>query len=231
MTFHKCLKTMCTALAVLAAQGRWGMLFRWSWTKNSERLKRLKSLSASPLNATSWMALPMWCSTAKPHHRRKRHGHRVLHVNRKVVVTSQAVTSRRVVINLLVKVSAVMDLVKITTGIAAAINLENFVNRGRYGHCTFTGFFMNNLKVVLVAFALMGCSSTPEFRSVTSITQNDSADIANLSAELEHEHLAGTFDGMVLVASGQQTLFKSAYGYANRQQVQKNNATYMYDMG
>ncbi|CUA83190.1 serine hydrolase domain-containing protein [Pseudidiomarina woesei] len=90
---------------------------------------------------------------------------------------------------------------------------------------------MNNLKVVLIVFALLGCSSTPEFRSATPITQNDAAVISDLTAELEREHLAGTFDGMVLVANGQQTLFKSAYGYADRQQAQKNDPTYLYDMG
>jgi len=90
---------------------------------------------------------------------------------------------------------------------------------------------MNNLKVVLIVFALLGCSSTPEFRSATSITQNDAAVISDLTAELEREHLAGTFDGMVLVANGQQTLFKSAYGYADRQQAQKNDPTCLYDMG
>src|SRR5690554_7607363 len=103
--------------------------------------------------------------------------------------------------------------------------LFNSVTRKRLDAAvwSFKGGLMRQITAILSAFWLLGCSSAPEFRSVTPLTQNDAAVIANLAAELEREHLDATFDGMVLVATSQQTLFKAAYGFADRQQAQKND--------
>lgn len=91
--------------------------------------------------------------------------------------------------------------------------------------------FMSRIIVVLMTLLLVGCNSVPNFRSVEAIAQSESAAIVALSHELEREHLAGTFDGMVLVQHGQQIIFQGAYGYAHRQQALNNDSAFVYDMG
>lgn len=79
--------------------------------------------------------------------------------------------------------------------------------------------------------ALYGCGSAPEFRATTPLITTDHKMISTLADELQREHLAGTFDGLVLVAQGNTVLFKNAYGYADRKGSVKNSITTISDMG
>lgn len=79
--------------------------------------------------------------------------------------------------------------------------------------------------------ALSGCSGVPDCRNVSSMTQADNEVITSLADELQREHIAGTFDGLVLVAEGNTVLFKSAYGCAEREGSVKNSAVTISDMG
>lgn len=90
---------------------------------------------------------------------------------------------------------------------------------------------MNRLTIFLFALALSSCSAVSDHRNVFSIVQSDKEVIASLAYELQQEHMAGTFDGLVLVAQNDAVLFKSAYGYANREDSVKNSAAAIFDMG
>jgi CubicO group peptidase (beta-lactamase class C family) len=90
---------------------------------------------------------------------------------------------------------------------------------------------MNRLAIFIFALALSSCSAGPDHRDVSSIVQSDKAVIASLANELQREHMAGTFDGLVLVAQRDVVLFKSAYGFADRVGSVKNSAAAIFDMG
>lgn len=90
---------------------------------------------------------------------------------------------------------------------------------------------MNRLTIFLFALALSSCSAVSGHRNVSSIVQSDKAVIASLANELEREHMSGTFDGLVLVAQSDIVLFKSAYGFADREGSVKNSAAAIFDMG
>jgi CubicO group peptidase (beta-lactamase class C family) len=90
---------------------------------------------------------------------------------------------------------------------------------------------MNRLAIFIFALALSSCSAGPDHRDVSSIVQSDKAVMASLAYELQQEHRAGTFDGLVLVAQRNVVLFKSAYGYADREGSVKNSAIAIFDMG
>ncbi len=90
---------------------------------------------------------------------------------------------------------------------------------------------MRQIGLILITFAFIGCSSSPNVSSVTAITQSNSVVVTDLMHELEREHIAGTFDGMVLVVHERETLLEAAFGFADRQQMRKNDADVVYDMG
>ena len=90
---------------------------------------------------------------------------------------------------------------------------------------------MNRLTIILFVLAISGCSATSDYRNVSVITQSDNGAIMNLADELKREHMASTFDGIVLVTEGDAVLFKSAYGYADREGSVKNSAVTIFDMG
>ncbi len=90
---------------------------------------------------------------------------------------------------------------------------------------------MNRLATFLFAFALSSCSAVSGHRNVSAIVQSEKAGMASLAYELQQEHRVGTFDGLVLVAQGNVVLFKSAYGYADREGSVKNSAFAIFDMG
>lgn len=90
---------------------------------------------------------------------------------------------------------------------------------------------MNRLTIFLFVLALSGCSAVSDYRNVSSIIHSDNGFISSLADELQREHMAGTFDGLVLVAEGDAVLFKSAYGYADREGSVKNSAVTIFDMG
>ncbi|WP_166840190.1 serine hydrolase domain-containing protein [Rheinheimera pleomorphica] len=90
---------------------------------------------------------------------------------------------------------------------------------------------MNRLAIFIFALALSSCSAGSDYRSVSSIVQSDKAAMASLAEELQQEHKAGTFDGLVLVAQRDVVLFKSAYGYADREDSVKNSSAAIFDMG
>lgn len=90
---------------------------------------------------------------------------------------------------------------------------------------------MNRLAIFIFALALSSCSAGPDHRDVSSIVQSDKAAMAGLADELQQEHRMGTFDGLVLVAQRDVVLFKSAYGYADREGSVKNSAIAIFDMG
>lgn len=90
---------------------------------------------------------------------------------------------------------------------------------------------MNRPAIFVFALALSSCSAGPDHRALSSIVQSDKAVIASLSNELQREHMAGTFDGLVLVAQRDVVLFKSAYGFADREGSVKNSAAAIFDMG
>jgi CubicO group peptidase (beta-lactamase class C family) len=86
--------------------------------------------------------------------------------------------------------------------------------------------------MLLILFILMGCNSKPESHSVFPlIEQVDSSVFDSLSDELQSEHNAGTFDGLVLVTKNNAVLFKSAFGYANRNMSIKNGSGTISDIG
>ena len=90
---------------------------------------------------------------------------------------------------------------------------------------------MYRMIIFLIVFALAGCSAVPECKTVTTFATTDNKVISALANELEREHMAGTFDGMVLVAEGSTVLFKSAYGCADREERVKNGTAMLSDMG
>ncbi|WP_027672627.1 serine hydrolase domain-containing protein [Rheinheimera baltica] len=90
---------------------------------------------------------------------------------------------------------------------------------------------MNRLAIFIFAFVLSSCSAVSGHRNVSSIVQSEKAVIASLAYELQQEHMAGTFDGLVLVAQNDVVLFKSAYGYADREGSVKNSSAAIFDMG
>lgn len=55
--------------------------------------------------------------------------------------------------------------------------------------------------------------------------------MAALANELEQEHRAGTFDGMVLITQHDRIILQGAYGYANRAAAIHNSAAALFDMG
>ena len=61
---------------------------------------------------------------------------------------------------------------------------------------------MHRLTIFLFVFAISSCSGVSDYRKVSSIVQLDNGGITSLADELQREHLAGTFDGLVLVAEG-----------------------------
>ncbi|WP_336150671.1 serine hydrolase domain-containing protein, partial [Alteromonas mediterranea] len=90
---------------------------------------------------------------------------------------------------------------------------------------------MNRLAIFIFALALSSCSAGSDHRNVSSLIQSDKASMASLAYELQHEHNAGTFDGLVLVAQKDVVLFKSAYGYADREDSVRNSSAAIIDMG
>lgn len=90
---------------------------------------------------------------------------------------------------------------------------------------------MYRLTISLFFLALSGCSSVPDGRNVSTSIQSGNEAIIRLADELQREHLAGTFDGLVLVAEGSTVLFSGAYGYADRAGAVKNSAATISDMG
>ena len=90
---------------------------------------------------------------------------------------------------------------------------------------------MYRMIIFLIVFALAGCSAVPECKTVTTFATTDNKVISALANELEREHMAGTFDGIVLVAEGSTVLFKSAYGCADRGELVKNGTAMISDMG
>lgn len=85
--------------------------------------------------------------------------------------------------------------------------------------------------IFLLALIISGCKGVPECRNVAPITQVSDEVITRLAGELQREHMAGTFDGLVLVAKGDTVLFKSAYGCADREGAVENSVTAVSDMG
>lgn len=90
---------------------------------------------------------------------------------------------------------------------------------------------MYRIAIFLLVLFLSGCSGVPDCRNVSSIIQLDNEIITNLAGELQREHMAGTFDGLVLVAEGNTVLFKSTYGCADREGSEKNSVAAISDMG
>lgn len=87
-----------------------------------------------------------------------------------------------------------------------------------------------SIALLLVAMSA-GCSSMPDCRNVMPIADANQPVITALGAELQREHLAGTFDGLVWVAQGDKVLLQSAYGCADRSETVLNQATVISDMG
>ena len=90
------------------------------------------------------------------------------------------------------------------------------------------------LRVPFLLFVLLaaGFSATPGGRTdAAPMVQAHAEVIADLAEELQREHLAGTFDGLVLVAHDNSVLFKQAYGCADRQSGIRNSAATISDMG
>lgn len=90
---------------------------------------------------------------------------------------------------------------------------------------------MYRMTIFLFVLALSGCSGIPDCRHVSIINQLGNGAIILLADELQREHMAGTFDGLVLVAEGNTVLFSSAYGCADREGAVKNSAATISDMG
>lgn len=90
---------------------------------------------------------------------------------------------------------------------------------------------MYRMTIFLFVLALSGCSGVPDCRNVSSIIRLDNEVITILAGELQREHMAGTFDGLVMVVEGNTVLFKSAYGCEDREGSVKNSAIAIFDMG
>ena len=90
---------------------------------------------------------------------------------------------------------------------------------------------MYRMTILLFILAFSGCSGVPDCRNVSPIIQLDDGIITSLADELQREHIAGTFDGLVLVAEGNTILLESAYGCADREGSVKNSAAAISDMG
>lgn len=85
--------------------------------------------------------------------------------------------------------------------------------------------------IFLFVLVLSGCRGVPDCRNMSSFAQVDNEIITRLAGELQREHMAGTFDGLILVADSNTVLFKSAYGCADRERSVKNSAVTISDMG
>lgn len=90
---------------------------------------------------------------------------------------------------------------------------------------------MPRMIAFFIVIALVGCNSVPACNVPTTLAATNNNVISKLTAELSHEYLAGTFDGVALVTQGDAVLLKSAYGCANRQASTANTATTLFDMG
>lgn len=90
---------------------------------------------------------------------------------------------------------------------------------------------MYRMTTFLFVLTLSGCSGVPDCRNVSTSIQWDNGAIVGLADELQREHMAGTFDGLVLVAEGDTVLFSSAYGCADREGAVKNSVATISDMG
>ena len=90
---------------------------------------------------------------------------------------------------------------------------------------------MYRMGIFSIVLALSGCSGVPDCRNVSSIIQLDNEVTTRLADELRRVHMAGTFDGLVLVADDKTVLFESAYGCADREGSVKNSASAISDMG
>src|SRR5690554_4141004 len=90
---------------------------------------------------------------------------------------------------------------------------------------------MYRMTTFLFVLTLSGCSGVPACRNVSTSIQLDNGAIVGLADELQREHMAGTFDGLVLVAEGDTVLFSSAYGCADREGAVKNSVATISDMG
>lgn len=92
-------------------------------------------------------------------------------------------------------------------------------------------YFFGWGSLLLIVSMQAGCSSIPLCRTVNPIIQAGDPVITALAAELQREHLAGTFDGLILVAQGEQVVFKTAYGCADRGGAVANQSAVISDMG
>ncbi|GGY31851.1 hypothetical protein GCM10011297_00750 [Bacterioplanes sanyensis] len=91
---------------------------------------------------------------------------------------------------------------------------------------------MYKLSFFLLVFTLIGCTSKPESRNVQPLMEHaESQVLFELSDELEKEHNAGTFDGLVLVTQSDSVIYKSAYGYRNIKSSIKNGRNTVSDIG
>ena len=85
---------------------------------------------------------------------------------------------------------------------------------------------------LLSVIAFSGCNSKPDSRLVSPLVNQVNNQVTTaLANELQREHLAGTFDGLVLVMQKDTVLFKNAYGYADRAGSLKNAETTISDIG
>jgi CubicO group peptidase (beta-lactamase class C family) len=79
---------------------------------------------------------------------------------------------------------------------------------------------------------LSGCGIAQNCRTNSSpLVQTETIIIEKLANELQQEHLSGTFDGLITISQGKTTLFKQAYGCADRKNKIKNTSTTISDIG
>lgn len=101
--------------------------------------------------------------------------------------------------------------------------LPNNLRRG--WHC------MLRAVICFSAVGLWGCSAVPKCQTALSHNYATSQSLSALVHELEQEHQAGTFDGVVTVVQGNSLRLQTAYGCADRQLGIPNSATSIFDMG
>ena len=86
--------------------------------------------------------------------------------------------------------------------------------------------------VVFLMFFVVSCNATLPCRV---INDNDKIVEGKLAAELDaaitQSHINGDFDGVVMVRRGHETLFKRAYGCANRSTNKLNSPSAISDIG
>lgn len=91
---------------------------------------------------------------------------------------------------------------------------------------------MYRMTILFSFLAVSGCSAMPDCRTIHDPVIQVNTDVINsLANELQREHIAGTFDGLVLVAKDNTVLLKQAYGCADQQNSIENNDTAISDMG